>query len=68
MTETGEPFGNSGGRMREAQREPRFVLIEGPDWGKALFLGKWILAAAKAETLRKKAFADPKFRQRGWTF
>src|SRR6202023_2099081 len=37
------------------------VLVEGPKWGDAEFYGNWLLAAAKAETLWKKASDDPDF-------
>lgn len=34
------------------------VLIEGPQWGDAEFYGKWLLAAAEAEALWKRAAED----------
>jgi hypothetical protein len=37
------------------------VLIEGPSWGNAEFYGKWLLAAAQAETFWKEALKDPDF-------
>ncbi len=38
-----------------------YVLIEGPLWGNAEFLGRWLLAAAQAEGFWKEAFDDPAF-------
>jgi hypothetical protein len=38
-----------------------YVLIEGPCWGDAEFLGKWLLAAAEAERFWREAYADPVF-------
>jgi hypothetical protein len=38
-----------------------YILVEGPMWGDAEFYGKWLLAAAKAEALWKKAIEDPIF-------
>jgi len=37
------------------------VLIEGPSWGNAEFYGKWLLAAAQAETFWKEACKDSDF-------
>jgi hypothetical protein len=38
------------------------ILIEGPQWGDADFYGKWLLAAAEAEALWKRALKyDPVF-------
>jgi hypothetical protein len=37
------------------------VLIKGPNWGDAEFYGKWLLAAAQAETFWKEACKDPGF-------
>jgi len=37
------------------------VLIEGPSWGNAEFYGKWLLAAAQAETFWKEARKDSDF-------
>jgi hypothetical protein len=37
------------------------VLVEGPPWGDARFLGKWLLAAARAEGFWKEAYNDPAF-------
>ena len=37
------------------------VLIEGPKWGNAEFYGKWLLAAAQAETFWKEARKDSDF-------
>jgi len=37
------------------------ILIEGPSWGNAEFYGKWLLAAAQAETFWKEALKDPVF-------
>jgi hypothetical protein len=42
------------------ESEP-YILVEGPKWGDAEFYGKWLLAAAKAEALWKKAINDPIF-------
>jgi hypothetical protein len=38
-----------------------YVLIEGPSWGDAEFLGKWLVAAAEAEGFWREAYADPVF-------
>jgi hypothetical protein len=40
------------------ENEP-YILVEGPKWGDAEFYGKWLLAAAKADALWKKATNDP---------
>jgi hypothetical protein len=37
------------------------VLVEGPAWGDAHFLGEWLLAAAKAEAFWKEAHEDRDF-------
>jgi hypothetical protein len=37
------------------------VLIKGPNWGDAEFYGKWLVAAAQAETFWKEACKDPSF-------
>ena len=37
------------------------VLVKGPNWGDAEFCGKWLLAAAQAETFWKEACKDPEF-------
>jgi hypothetical protein len=37
------------------------ALVEGPKWANAEFYGKWLLAAAKADALWKKAIKDPAF-------
>lgn len=37
------------------------ILVEGPMWGDTKFYGKWLLAAAKADALWKKAIKDPIF-------
>jgi hypothetical protein len=47
-----------------AQRSNKYVLIEGPRWGDAEFLGKWLLAAAQAECLWREAYEDPAFSKR----
>jgi hypothetical protein len=40
------------------------VLVEGPRWGDAEFYSKWLLAAAKADVLWKKAITDdPSFKK-----
>jgi hypothetical protein len=39
------------------------VLVEGPSWGDAEFYGKWLLAAAQAETFWNKAYNDSKFQK-----
>ena len=39
------------------------VLVEGPVWGDAQFYGEWLLAASKAESLWKEAYADQDFRK-----
>ena len=39
------------------------VLIEGPSWGNAEFYGKWLLAAAQAETFWKEARKDSDFKK-----
>ena len=41
---------------------PTCVLVEGPAWGDADFCGRWLRAAAKADTLLSKArMRDPDF-------
>ena len=50
--------------MRNESLSPKSwlgVLVEGPQWGDAEFYGNWLLAAAKAETLWKKASDAPDF-------
>lgn len=37
------------------------AVIESPKWGDAGFYGKWLLAAAHAETLWNDARIDPEF-------
>ncbi len=37
------------------------ILVEGPNWGDAEFYGKWLLAAAQAETFWKEAREDSDF-------
>jgi hypothetical protein len=37
------------------------ILVKGPNWGDAEFYGKWLLAAAQAETFWKEACKDPGF-------
>jgi hypothetical protein len=37
------------------------VLVEGPKWADAIFYGKWLLAAAKANALWNEAINDPDF-------
>ena len=37
------------------------VLIQGPEWGDASFLGAWLTAAAEAEALWQKAFTESDF-------
>jgi hypothetical protein len=39
------------------------ILVEGPPWGDAEFYGKWLLAAAKAESFWKEAYADRDFQK-----
>jgi hypothetical protein len=39
----------------------RCVLVEGPRWGDVEFYGKWLLVAARADVLLKKALNDPVF-------
>ena len=39
------------------------ILVEGPRWGDTAFYGKWLLAAAKANALWKKAIKDPRFKR-----
>jgi hypothetical protein len=40
-----------------------YVVIEGPTMREADFCGRWLLAAAKAETLRREALKDPLFKK-----
>ena len=42
------------------ESEP-FILIEGAKWGDAKFYGNWLLAAARADALWKKAIEAPSF-------
>jgi hypothetical protein len=44
------------------ENEP-YILVEGPGWDNTEFYGKWILAAAKAETLWNKAIKDRIFKK-----
>ncbi len=37
------------------------ILVEGPRWSDAKFYGEWLIAAAEANSLCKKAFADDDF-------
>ncbi len=37
------------------------LLVEGPSWGDVAFYGKWLLAAAKADALWKRAIKDRGF-------
>jgi hypothetical protein len=39
----------------------RCVLVEGPAWGDAEFLSKWLLAAAQAESFWRKAYENADF-------
>ena len=48
-------------RLEEIKEGEPYILVEGPRWGDAKFYGKWLLAAAKAEALWKKAINDPSF-------
>jgi hypothetical protein len=41
--------------------DSRCILIESPKWGDAAFCGKWLSAAAHAETLWREARKDPEF-------
>jgi hypothetical protein len=45
------------------ERTDPYVLIQGPKWGDAQFYGGWLLAASKAETFWKEAYADPDFKK-----
>ena len=45
------------------ESEP-FILVEGPKWGNAKFYGKWLLAAARADALWKKAIKAPSFEKK----
>ncbi len=45
------------------EAEP-YVLVEGPRWADVEFYGKWLLAAAKADALWKKAIKDAGFMKR----
>jgi len=40
------------------------VLVQGPSWGDAEFYGRWLLAAAEAETFWRHAYEDSEFRKR----
>jgi hypothetical protein len=51
----------TGWRMETSTHNYPSVLIEGPNWGDAKFYGKWLLAAAQAETFWKEARKDPDF-------
>jgi hypothetical protein len=42
------------------ESEP-YILVEGPMYGDAVFYGKWLLMAAKAEAFWKQALKDPIF-------
>ena len=50
-------------RLEEIKEGEPYILIEGPRWGDAEFYGRWLLAAAKAEALWKKAIKDPSFEE-----
>jgi hypothetical protein len=39
-----------------AHRLNRWVLVQGPAWGDAEFLSKWLLAAAQAESFWRQAY------------
>jgi len=39
------------------------VMIEGPSWGDAEFYGRWLLAAAEAETFWNNAYKDSEFQK-----
>jgi hypothetical protein len=39
------------------------VLVQGPAWGDAEFLSKWLLAAAQAESFWRKAYENDDFRK-----
>jgi hypothetical protein len=45
------------------ERTDPYVLVQGPKWGDAHFYGGWLLAASKAETFWKEAYADPDFKK-----
>jgi hypothetical protein len=44
-----------------AHHSNTFVLVQGPPWGDAELLGKWLLAASQAEGFWKEAYEDPAF-------
>jgi hypothetical protein len=44
-----------------AHHSHNFVLVQGPRWGDAEFLGRWLLAAAEAERFWREAYDDPTF-------
>jgi hypothetical protein len=48
--------------MSISENEP-YILVEGPRWADTEFYGNWLLAAAKADTLWKKAISDPVFKE-----
>ena len=45
------------------ERTDPCVLVQGPAWGDAQFYGEWLLAAGKAETFWKEAYADQDFQK-----
>jgi hypothetical protein len=45
------------------ERTDPCVLVQGPAWGDAQFYGDWLLAAGKAETFWKEAYADQDFQK-----
>ena len=64
---TNETSSNKQGTQMNLQNsieegEP-YILVEGPEWGDAEFCGKWLLMAAKAEALWKKAINDPSLKE-----
>jgi hypothetical protein len=48
--------------MSVSENEPH-ILVEGPQWADTEFYGNWLLAAAKADALWKKAISDPVFKE-----
>jgi hypothetical protein len=48
-------------RASHIDSDSRCILIESPKWGDAAFCGKWLSAAAHAETLWREARKDPEF-------
>jgi hypothetical protein len=45
------------------ERADPYILVQGPAWGDAQFYGEWLLAAAKAQTYWKEAYADEDFKR-----